>query len=93
MKPNEWISLEIERPEIATWVLGLCTKGSSWKCFRANGGWYINTNHGQMFILNTDRDKKIEIVYWTHIPKMPTELEHKLYPERFGTDGKALDVG
>ena len=94
MKQNEkWINLEIERPEIATWVLGLCTKGSLWLCFRANGGWYINSNYGQMFILNADRDKKVEIAYWLPVPEMPDELRNKLFPPILGTDAKALVAG
>lgn len=76
----EWNDLDIVRPEIAEWVLGLCSKGSYWLCFRANGGWYINTNYGQIFVQNIERDKKIEIVYWIKIPELPSEIFTKLFP-------------
>jgi hypothetical protein len=75
-----WVNLDIERPEIATWVLGLCSKGSYWLCFRANGGWYITTKTGQIFVWNKDRDKQIEIKYWLPIPELPKELFDKLFP-------------
>ncbi|MFN7611331.1 MAG: hypothetical protein ACK5QX_10420 [bacterium] len=80
----DWIDLDDERPEIAKWVLGLCSKGSYWLCFRANGGWYITTKYGQIFVWNKDREKIIEIKYWISIPKLPKELELKLFPERVG---------
>lgn len=80
----DWINLEDKRPIIVEWVLGLCSKGSTWLCFRANGGWYINTNYGQIFVWNKDRDKQIEIKYWIPIPKLPKELESKLFPARVG---------
>lgn len=67
----EWISLDTVRPEIAEWVLCVCTKKSYWLGFRANGGWYVNTNYGQLYIANTDTTKAIEIEYWTPLPKLP----------------------
>lgn len=76
----EWINVEVIRPEIAEWVLGLCSKGGYWLCFRVNGGWYINTNYGQIYVENLDREKKIDIVYWIPIPKLPKELFDKLFP-------------
>ncbi|MFN8993995.1 MAG: hypothetical protein ACK5X3_10105 [Pseudomonadota bacterium] len=80
----DWIDLDNERPRTAQWVLGLCSKGSYWLCFRANGGWYITTKYGQIFVWNKDREKSIEIKYWISIPKLPKELELKLFPERVG---------
>lgn len=78
----DWINLEVTRPEFATWVLCLCTKGSTWLAFRANGGWYINTNYGQKFIANSDTTKIIELQYWLPIPEIPKELFNKLFPEK-----------
>ncbi len=80
-KSNEWISLEDQRPKIAEKVLTLCTKGSYWIGFRAIGGWYINTNQGQLYLLNDDRNKPVEIAYWLPIPKPPKEIFDKLFPE------------
>lgn len=75
----EWINLNDERPEIAEWVLGLCSRGSYWLCFRANGGWYINTGNGQIFVWNKNIEKEIEIQYWLPIPKIPKELFDRLF--------------
>jgi hypothetical protein len=77
----EWIDVATIRPEIAEWVLGLCSKGGYWLCFRANGGWYINTNHGQIYVRNAESDKKIEIAYWVPIPKLPQDLFFKLFSD------------
>jgi len=78
----EWISLEVLRPEVAKWVLCLCTKGGYWLGFRANGGWYINTNYGQKYIANIDTLKQIEVAYWLPIPELPTVLFNNLFPEK-----------
>lgn len=66
-----WIDVEITRPEIAEWVLCVCSKKSYWLAFRANGGWYISTNYGQLYVENIDRNKKIEIKYWMPLPQLP----------------------
>lgn len=67
----EWIDVDIIRPEIAEWVLCVCSKKSYWLAFRANGGWYISTNYGQLYVENIDKNKKIEIKYWMPLPKLP----------------------
>lgn len=77
----DWISLQDTRPKIAEWVLGLCSKGSYWLCFRANGGWYVNTNYGQIYQANSDKELKIQIAYWLPVPKLPEELFMKLFPD------------
>lgn len=87
----EWISIEDHRPEITTWVLTLCSKGSNWLAFRANGGWYINTNYGQIYVSNDDPAKQIEIVYWTTIPEIPKKLSTELYMKTHG--GKRKGAG
>ncbi len=77
----EWISVDSIRPDVAIKVLCLCTKGSYWIGFRANGGWYINTNYGQFYLRNDDKNKLVEIAYWTPMPEIPKELLIKLFPE------------
>ena len=76
----DWINLNEERPEIATWVLCLCSKGGTWLAFRANGGWYVNTNNGQLYVYNKTVDREIEMQYWLPIPALPKELFDKLFP-------------
>jgi hypothetical protein len=76
----KWIDIETQQPEIATLCVALCTKGSTWIGFRANGGWYINTNYGQIYVQNDDREKKIEIAYWIPLPSIPDKLFKKLFP-------------
>jgi hypothetical protein len=82
----ELIPVEIIRPEVATKVLCLCSKGSYWIGFRANGGWYFNTNYGMLYVPNDGTEKRIEIVYWSHLPEIPKELMTKLFPEKCNSD-------
>jgi hypothetical protein len=77
----EWINVNENRPELTTWVLCLCSKGSYWLGFRVNGGWYIDTNYGQKYIGNEDTLKITEIIYWLPLPELPTELFIKLFPD------------
>lgn len=67
----DWISVETIRPEIAEWVLCVCSKQSYWLAFRVNGGWYVSTNYGQKYIDNNDSVKLIEITHWMSLPKLP----------------------
>lgn len=77
----QWNDIREKRPDIATEVLCLCSKGSLWTGFRVNGGWQINTTRGQLFISNYEKDKPIDVAYWLDVPKLPKELFYKLFPE------------